>query len=110
MPKAETEFYRGNGKCKRCILDREKKHYRERVLWAIGLLGGECEHCHLKDAPPEVYDFHHTTPSEKEYSLVKIMRYKLHKLQAELDKVILLCANCHRMEHARLRREENEGN
>lgn len=46
-------------------------------------------------------EFHHINPDEKEFQID--MRHfsnnSLEKLQTELDKCILLCANCHREEH-----------
>lgn len=66
----------------------------------------ECEHCGLND--PECLDFHHTNPSEKDYTVTSMTRsMKWERIMAEVAKCIVLCANCHRKEHARLRRELN---
>lgn len=81
----------------------ERKAYQtkkrtERKWWAVEYLGGACQHCggvfhHA------VYDFHHLDPTIKENHIGKLISGKIEKLKAELDKCILLCANCHRMEH-----------
>jgi hypothetical protein len=45
-------------------------------------------------------EFHHVDPEQKEISIVKAARQSWEKLVEELKKCILLCANCHREEHA----------
>ena len=45
-------------------------------------------------------DLHHLDPSQKDErvaQLAKSSSYK--KLQEEIDKCVVLCANCHRMVH-----------
>lgn len=53
-----------------------------------------------------VYDFHHKDKSEKtkEVSYLITANVGWEKLKRELDKCVLLCANCHRIRH------ELEGN
>lgn len=62
--------------------------------------GGKCEKCGY-DKNIAALEFHHKNPDEKEFQID--MRHfsnsSLEKLQTELDKCILLCANCHREEH-----------
>lgn len=46
-------------------------------------------------------DFHHKDPSKKEYSVSsKANRVGVEKLKKEIDKCVVLCANCHRKVHA----------
>jgi len=42
-------------------------------------------------------EFHHLDPNEKDYSYLKTSFTDT--LNSELDKCVLLCANCHREEH-----------
>ena len=45
-------------------------------------------------------DFHHEDPTEKEYNVNRLVsdgRFK--KAYAEIEKCIVLCANCHRIHH-----------
>ena len=45
--------------------------------------------------------FHHTNPQEKEFSLSKKgLTRSWDKIKIELDKCILVCANCHAEIHA----------
>jgi hypothetical protein len=46
-------------------------------------------------------DFHHLDPSKKSFGLARVMRSK-EKLVAEIEKCIVLCANCHRKLHNNL--------
>ena len=58
-----------------------------------------CQICKVK-YDPCVMDLHHLDPSQKDErvaQLAKSSSYK--KLQEEIDKCVVLCANCHRMVH-----------
>lgn len=46
----------------------------------------------------EALEFHHLDPTEKEFEISD--RRSWEALTAELDKCILLCANCHREYHS----------
>lgn len=43
-------------------------------------------------------DFHHTDPNTKENNISSLIDYPI-KLQEELEKCVILCANCHRDLH-----------
>ncbi len=71
---------------------------RRRVLKqkSIEYKGGKCACCGYADHPG-VLDFHHVDPSTKEFSIGdKGYTRSWEKIKAELDKCILVCANCHR--------------
>jgi len=53
------------------------------------------------EAHPATLDFHHTNPAEKERSLGDIGKYgwSVQKVQDEIAKCVILCANCHRKRH-----------
>lgn len=76
----------------------QQQRRTERKLRAIDYLGGKCSKCGGK-FPSCVYDFHHRDPEEKDRSPGLMMSLSDSKLFAELDKCVLLCANCHRIEH-----------
>ena len=66
---------------------------------------GECSHCSLKviiDDPIhyQTFDFHHLDPSTKLNNVSKLCMDKRKDsiILAEIEKCILLCANCHRLE------------
>jgi predicted HNH restriction endonuclease len=79
--------------------DYHNRRNRERKDWAIEYLGGACYKCGGK-FPRSVYDFHHKDPSEKEGKPSRILKWTdKEKVKQELDKCLLLCANCHRITH-----------
>jgi hypothetical protein len=65
----------------------------------------KCNRCPEADA--DCLDFHHSDPSEKEGNLGWIISrgWSLDKLKKEISKCEVLCSNCHRKHHAKLRRE-----
>jgi len=83
--------------CKTCRSIFSSENRRILKVKAIEYKGGKCEKCGLIDEPC-VYDFHHLNPKEKEFSFGK-RNLSFDKIKNELDKCILLCANCHRKEH-----------
>ena len=85
-------------KNKEYVLSKQREDKRLRKLWAIEYLGGKCNSC-KQEFHPAVYEFHHTDPNTKENDPSKMLQLSLVRLQAELDKCVLLCANCHRLHH-----------
>lgn len=87
--------------CHDCFTIRmQKRDQRKRK--AVEYLGGRCIDCGYSTDYVTVYDFHHKEKSEKtvEISYLITANVGWKKLQRELDKCILLCANCHRIRHA----------
>lgn len=62
--------------------------------------GGKCMICGY-DRYLGSLDFHHLDPSKKKFGLsLKGLTKSWEKVKAEIDKCILVCANCHREIHA----------
>jgi len=61
--------------------------------------GGNCELCGYNKCP-QAMDFHHKDPKEKDFSLSGHHCRKWESIKIELDKCMLVCANCHREIHA----------
>lgn len=70
---------------------REKRYAIKKQL--VELKGGECVKCGYKKSL-RALQFHHTDPNEKEFVLGNI-RVINEKVMKELEKCILVCANCH---------------
>ena len=72
---------------------------KRRVLreQAVAYKGGRCVICGY-DRCPSAMDFHHVDSWTKDFSISqKMTSWKA--IQPELDKTVLLCANCHREVH-----------
>lgn len=71
---------------------------------AIAHLGGHCVGCGAV-VPAPAFEFHHLDSRTKEFAVSHdgITR-RWDKIEAELAKCVLLCANCHREVHAGVRR------
>lgn len=65
---------------------------------AIEYLGNICKDCG-GTFHPAVFDFHHLNPEEKDFSISAKLGRRWETTKLELDKCILLCANCHRIRH-----------
>jgi hypothetical protein len=65
-------------------------------LKSIKYLGGSCKSC--KDDKWYHLDFHHIR--EKDFEVSRLLQgFRWSKIEKELDKCILLCANCHQEHH-----------
>jgi arsenate reductase-like glutaredoxin family protein len=60
--------------------------------------GGKCERCGY-DKCITALEFHHLDPDEKEFGVGNFEVLSFGKCKKEVDKCILVCANCHREIH-----------
>lgn len=82
------------------IRDRVREKKRGIKLKIIEYFGGCCKVCGVEynGTNASIFDFHHLDPKQKEVN-VSTTQKKFEALLPELEKGILLCANCHRLTH-----------
>ncbi len=68
---------------------------------AISYKGDACNKCG-NEFPYPAMQFHHLNPEEKDVSWTKLRLRSWDKITHELDKCILVCANCHSIIHSAL--------
>lgn len=74
-------------------------------IWAVEYKGGKCEKCGYNKCL-EALEFHHIDPSQKDFILSdRNLILSWQEIKKELDKCILVCANCHREIHAMKEKE-----
>ena len=79
--------------------EQQKKRGLKRKWEIIQERGGKCEKCGY-DKCVGALEFHHTDPSQKDFGIAnKGYTRSWEKVRLELDKCILVCANCHREIH-----------
>ena len=85
---------------KRYLIQAVAKRRKKVRSMAIEHLGGKCAKCGYSKYP-EVLEFHHKHPSEKDFSISKSGHCRSwQRVKTEIEKCNLLCANCHRELHA----------
>ena len=84
--KTGIKFYKGNP-------NYEKEYTHLRKLKCVKYKGGKCELCGYNRSARALC-FHHKNPEEKDFTFSNKVR-SWEKVQRELDKCILVCANCH---------------
>jgi hypothetical protein len=101
MKQKETDFYPKKAVCKECTVNHKRKRRIELKIRAIQYKGGICNDCGVtyQKLPYAAWDFHHINPHEKEFTWSKLKNCGWDGILAELDKCVLLCANCHRVRH-----------
>ena len=59
-----------------------------------------CAECGISGSGrPEIIDFHHKSPEEKEREFTTLIMCKKERIMEEISKCTPLCANCHRSLH-----------
>lgn len=89
------------GHCKDCnniIVNNARKRFKLQCLEYKGMNCSICGYgkCH------SALEFHHLDPSQKEFIINTGGSISFKKVKPELDKCVLLCANCHREVHSGL--------
>lgn len=87
---------------------KQKERAIKRKLELIKAKGGECEICGYKKNIAAL-EFHHLDPNTKSFQLDSrnLSNTSPSKLLEEVDKCILVCANCHRELHNEHLNEDN---
>jgi hypothetical protein len=86
--------------CKKCHTKTNGERRKAVVAWFAEYKKTlKCQHCQVADF--RVLEFHHEDSSTKEFNLGDLVRKTPSKerLMTEVDKCIVLCANCHRIHH-----------
>lgn len=106
--KSKNLFYKTNttgtlsSQCKECT--RKSKHdmYLNVKIKCVEYKGGQCNKCGYSKCI-KALEFHHIDPNEKDFNLTKVRILswdnQKERIIKELDKCILVCANCHREIH-----------
>jgi hypothetical protein len=89
--------------CKKCLTKCRVDELRKPKKLAVAYKGGKCSMCGYSRCI-DALEFHHLDPERKDFSFSeygrRINNGCLRKdVLDELDKCILLCANCHRERH-----------
>jgi hypothetical protein len=107
-PEQRKAYHKEQGR-KYYLANKEKVMARSKVTRAIGKARWDTFKRTLKCAKcgfnhPAALDFHHTNPAEKENIVSNLVSNGCFAAaMEEVQKCIVLCANCHRVHHA----EEN---
>ncbi|TXH06191.1 MAG: HNH endonuclease [Candidatus Moraniibacteriota bacterium] len=97
--KIETRKYRDRREYMIRAVSKRRRELKEK---AVKLKGGKCEICGYKKCL-NALDFHHIDESKKSFSLgTRGLTRSWEKIVEEIQKCMLLCANCHREIHAGL--------
>ena len=86
-------------RCVKCRSEAVKKRRHNTKELLIAYKGGKCEVCGY-DRCIDALEFHHTDPLSKDFGISEkgyTRSFKANK--KEVDKCILVCANCHREIH-----------
>ena len=84
-----------SNKCSSCW--SKARRYRVKLA-IISYLGGSCQECGWQGHVTG-FDVHHKLDEKKDFTISEAYYFNLKRIKDEVDKCILLCARCHRLEH-----------
>ncbi len=93
MPqRKETRTYKERAAYLSAAVSKRRRKLRE---MAVAYGGGKCQICGYATCA-RALSFHHQDPEQKDFGIsARGLTRSWEKIQAELDKCVLLCANCH---------------
>lgn len=104
----ETEFAerkdgnRTKWKCLKCEAEAVQRRRDKVKLMSIAYKGGKCQCCGYNKYVGAL-EFHHINSEEKDFGIsAKGYTRSWKRVKEELDKCILVCANCHREIHGNI--------
>ncbi|MFA6426878.1 MAG: hypothetical protein WCW16_00320 [Candidatus Magasanikbacteria bacterium] len=93
----DKRIYRVRAKYLIQAVDKRRRKIR---AMAVEYKGGKCMICGYHKCL-EAFDFHHLDAKQKEFGISKDgLTRAWSRVVKELDKCVMLCANCHREVHA----------
>ena len=86
--------------CKYCHSQYMRNKYQEKKT-TVQDLKSQCKCAKCGESRGYVLDYHHINPKEKEQTIARMTSnyYSLDNIYDEINKCIVLCANCHREFH-----------
>jgi len=93
--RTENKYWSWCITCRQEISNRRARKIKQRIVEA---LGGKCCLCGFS-AYLSALDVHHVDPAKKEFTAATLRWRKWATVLKEIEKCVLLCANCHRAHH-----------
>jgi hypothetical protein len=90
--------YQGRNRTRCGSCNTKIRRFRAKAA-AISFLGGKCRDCGWS-GHQSVLEFHHLNTQRKEFAIGNVANKKWDVIKRELNKCLLLCANCHAVRHS----------
>ena len=84
--------------CRKCCNDNRYSLLKQHKITILNELGNCCSKCGY-DKNTSALEFHHIISEDKDFHFGSANTTDIKKIRKELDKCILVCANCHREIH-----------
>lgn len=80
---------------------RKERRRRELVRWVYEYKRDNCECESCGETHPGCLEFHHVDEEEKEFDVSRRANrgHSIENIKKEIDRCVVLCANCHRKHH-----------
>ena len=97
----QKEWYKRNKKAHKINTRKNTKIHRKKMAIFASDYKAEQGCCRCPENDPVCLDFHHTGDNKEiDVSVAIAKAWSQKRIQKEMDKCIIICANCHRKLHA----------
>jgi len=94
----DQQYYRASEKHRNSIKESSKNRRDRNRKWLDNVRSEEsCRIC--GEARPETLDFHHIRDKRESVAVMAKHDYSISSIAEEIEKCVILCANCHRVYH-----------
>lgn len=95
----KSKDYNSDPERRRYYQDRQNERRRGNKIIFLEQFESKCSLCGYNKNTAAL-EFHHLDPKKKDFSLSSMdFSWSIERLRSEIDKCILVCANCHREIH-----------
>lgn len=92
------QYRKGKMRCKACLYRSQMVRWNRTKTILVNYKGAVCQVCG-RSGHPSIFDFHHIDPHQKEFTVSRRRGLNIGQLKSEVDKCLLICACCHRLQH-----------
>ena len=97
------KWYSDNRKRRQYLANKRNQDRKKELILRFGGICFDCKNIY----PQCVYQFHHLDPSQKDFNPSAALTMRKDRMEKELAKCVMLCANCHLIRHYGRTEEEN---
>lgn len=92
----------------RKVLQTSRRRRRKKQEALLSMFDFTCQECGLEEKTLGFFEFHHVNPATKTARIAELLgSASFENILKEVNKCIMLCPNCHKYAHLKLKQQED---